>query len=272
MGHELNRDMGVAVNLFNVSLRTKITCVILLSFLQLSCSSGRLQVPVISRTEPLKEAPEIHVVRTGETLYTIVKRYGQDLAKVASANRLKRPYTIYPGQKLRLPNSRSRLARVVYLRPTATPPSSQRQTTGVESRLSAGRPKTRATTQTGKRLWRWPASGQLLTRFSRSQSAYKGVAIGGRIGEPVMATSSGEVVYSGHGLAGYGNLLIIKHNAGYLSAYGHNRVLLVKEGDRVKSGQKIAELGSTGTSEPKLYFEIRRYGKPVDPLAYLPKR
>ena len=92
------------------------------------------------------------------------------------------------------------------------------------------------------------------------------------MGEPVMAASGGEVVYAGSDLAGYGRLIILKHNNSYLSAYAHNRELLVREGYSVKAGQKIAEIGSTGTTEPKLHFEIRRNGKPVDPMRFLPKR
>ncbi|WP_369602242.1 peptidoglycan DD-metalloendopeptidase family protein [Hahella sp. SMD15-11] len=99
----------------------------------------------------------------------------------------------------------------------------------------------------------------------------KGIDIAGRIGDPVRAAADGEVVYAGSGLLGYGNLVIINHNEHYLSAYAHNRRILVKEGERVKAGQVIAELGATGTRTPKLHFEIRRDGKPVDPLKYLPR-
>lgn len=115
--------------------------------------------------------------------------------------------------------------------------------------------------------WGWPAQGKILAQFSDNA---KGVDISGKAGQPVLATAPGKVVYSGTGLRGYGKLIIIKHNKTYLSAYAHNRELLVKEGDSVTKGQKIAEMGNSDSSEVKLHFEIRKLGKPVDPLRYLP--
>ncbi|HAB84770.1 MAG TPA: peptigoglycan-binding protein LysM, partial [Pseudomonas sp.] len=108
--------------------------------------------------------------------------------------------------------------------------------------------------------------------FSSNGSLNKGIDIAGELGQPVLAASDGTVVYAGSGLRGYGELVIIKHSDTYVSAYGHNRRLLVREGQQVKAGQSIAEMGSTGTDRVKLHFEIRRQGKPVDPLQYLPRR
>jgi lipoprotein NlpD len=118
--------------------------------------------------------------------------------------------------------------------------------------------------------WRWPLEGAVVRAFVASGQAHKGIDIKGKMGEPVHASKSGEVVYAGNGLVGYGNLLILKHSEMYLSAYGHNRRLLVKEGDKVKSGDVIAELGDSGTYSAKLHFEVRVNGKPVDPLTLLP--
>lgn len=118
--------------------------------------------------------------------------------------------------------------------------------------------------------WVWPATGSVLRGFS--EGGNKGLDISGRTGLPVYAAARGRVVYSGSGLVGYGKLIIIKHNKSYLSAYAHNDKLLVKEGDSVKGGQRIAQMGQTGTQEVKLHFEIRRDGRPVDPLIYLPRR
>jgi lipoprotein NlpD len=118
--------------------------------------------------------------------------------------------------------------------------------------------------------WAWPASGKLVATFNGAAS--KGVDIAGRVGDPVYASAAGRVVYSGEGIPAYGKLVIIRHNSTYLSAYAHNSQILVKEGQNVARGQKIAEVGSTGADQAKLHFEIRRLGKPVDPLAYLPSR
>ncbi|GIX28396.1 peptidoglycan DD-metalloendopeptidase family protein [Pelomicrobium sp. G1] len=115
--------------------------------------------------------------------------------------------------------------------------------------------------------WAWPVTGKLISRFSEGS---KGIDIAGRMGQPVYASAPGKVVYTGSGLRGYGKLVIIKHNSAYLSAYAHNREILVKEGQSVAKGQQIAEMGNTDADQVKLHFEIRRYGKPVDPLKYLP--
>lgn len=117
--------------------------------------------------------------------------------------------------------------------------------------------------------WIWPTAGKLLSSFSKNS---KGVKISGQAGQPILASAAGEVVYSGHGLRGYGNLIIIKHNNTFLSAYAHNSKILVKEGEAVIKGQKIAEMGNTDTDTTQLHFEIRKHGKPVDPMEYLPNQ
>ncbi|MGA1665251.1 MAG: peptidoglycan DD-metalloendopeptidase family protein, partial [Burkholderiaceae bacterium] len=118
--------------------------------------------------------------------------------------------------------------------------------------------------------WRWPSNGQVVSQFS--EGGRKGIAIAGAPGEAVFAAETGKVVYAGNGLRGYGNLVIVKHDNDLLSAYAHNRNILVKEGQLVKRGQQIAELGMTDADKPMLHFEIRKAGKPVDPLGYLPNR
>jgi lipoprotein NlpD len=120
--------------------------------------------------------------------------------------------------------------------------------------------------------WRWPATGKLVRGFSGGTQPHKGVDFTGGIGDPVYAANGGTVVYAGSGVRGYGNLLIVKHDAQYLSAYAHNSRLLVKEGDVVDGGQQIAEIGDSGSDRVKLHFEVRRQGNPVDPLKVLPKR
>ena len=200
-----------------------------------------------------------YTVRKGDTLYAIAQRYNINYRQLASRNGIRPPYTIYKGQKLRLsPSSRS--AR-------SSKSTSKKSSAG--GTRSAGR-KT-DTSRDPPIDWRWPVSGKVVSRYSATGTSKKGIDIAGVQGRPVNAASGGKVVYSGSGLLGYGKLIIIKHNDIYLSAYAHNRKLLVKDGTQVKGGQKIAEMGSTGTDSPKLHFEIRRYGKPVDPLHYLPR-
>ncbi|HEX7935975.1 MAG TPA: peptidoglycan DD-metalloendopeptidase family protein, partial [Paraburkholderia sp.] len=137
-----------------------------------------------------------------------------------------------------------------------TPPSSA----GAASDSTAG--------AAGNLNFSWPVRGPLLGTFNDSTN--KGVNIGGSAGEAVKASADGRVVYAGNGLRGYGNLIIIKHDATYLTAYAHNRALMVKEGDAVTKGQKIAEMGNSDADRVMLHFEVRRQGKPVDPLKYLP--
>ncbi|GAB3734309.1 hypothetical protein GCM10028794_12560 [Silanimonas algicola] len=120
--------------------------------------------------------------------------------------------------------------------------------------------------------WQWPTQGQVISRYAEGDKARQGIAIAGTAGQPVRAAAAGTVVYSGAGLVGYGELIIIKHNDEWLSAYGHNRRRLVAEGANISAGQQIAELGRTGTSRDMLHFEIRRNGKPVDPTPLLPRR
>lgn len=124
----------------------------------------------------------------------------------------------------------------------------------------------------GGLVWRWPGKGPLIGSFVAGDQTRQGIDIGGTAGDPVLAAADGEVVYSGNGLLGYGELIIVKHNASFLSAYGHNRKRLVQEGDRIKSGQQIAEMGSSASARDELHFEIRKNGKPVNPLDYLPAR
>lgn len=129
-----------------------------------------------------------------------------------------------------------------------------------------------ATASSGGITWRWPNGGKVIGTFVAGDQTKQGVDIAGAAGDPVIASADGEVVYSGNGLLGYGELIIVKHNTNFLSAYGHNRKRLVVEGDKVRAGQQIAEMGSSASSRDELHFEIRKNGKPVNPLDYLPAR
>lgn len=248
--------------------------------------SAPVRAPVVSRehvpppTRALR--PASYRVRSGDTLYAIAWRYGINYASIARWNGIRYPYTIYPGQKLRLTpeagGSRSGKRRKV----TKTlqtkddpPPAKTVVSKKVVTRSPARAAKPPASTsRSSERLqlqWAWPTKGSVVSRFVRGDPVRKGVKIQGRYGETVKAAESGKVVYAGSGLIGYGRLVIIKHNKNYLSAYGHNRKIHVKEGDTVNKGRRIAEMGSDGDGKPVLHFEIRRNGAPVDPIRLLPR-
>jgi len=219
-------------------------------------------------------AEGVHVVSTGETLYSIAFRYGWDYKELASANSIAAPYTIYPGQSLnfRMDTQYGSQTAKIHHRPTKnltndTPSDSAGAVSAYKSR---NKPSADTSVITNKD-WYWPAEGEVIAKFSAVSPINKGIDIAGRLGEPVLAAAAGTVVYAGSGLLGYGNLVIIKHNDRYLSAYAHSDRLLVKENQQVKARQPIAEIGSSGTDKVKVHFEIRRDGKPVDPMRYLPK-
>lgn len=232
---------------------------ILAALLLVGCGSP--MAPVTDRTGASQPPPSTYRVQGGDTLYSISFSYGLDFRDVARWNGISPPYRIFPGQRLRLRPGSSRPA------PRARAPEPPRATS---QRSERPRPPDPAPRQS-KLQWQWPTQGKVIRNFSATDNGKKGIAIAGRAGQPVRAAADGEVVYSGEGLLRYGKLIIIKHNQTYFSAYAHNRVLLVNDGQRVKAGQTIAELGSTGTTRPMLHFEVRRNGDPVDPLAYLPR-
>lgn len=215
------------------------------------------------------QVPPAYRVRPGDTLFGIAWDHGLDYREVARWNGIRAPYRIYAGQALRLrPHS---AARAQSARPSKPSPSST-----VRHAPKAKKTLPRATAKppasTGRLVWRWPVGGKVSSTFKPSDPLRKGIKISGREGTDIKAAERGRVVYSGSGLIGYGRLIIIKHNDNYLSAYGHNRELLVGEGDQVTKGQRIAAMGRAANGTPLLHFEIRRDGRPVDPLRLLPKR
>ena len=200
---------------------------------------------------------ETHIVRKGETLYSISWRYGKDAADLARWNRLGDGSLIYPGQVLRLtPQGASGTRQTTN---TSTPPRR-------ESRPLPEIPAQPAPS------WSWPTKGKISVEFGAKPGTGTGVLVNGRSGQPIYAAASGTVVYAGGGLIGYGELIILKHNDTYLSAYGYNASLLVKEGEKIKQGQQIATMGEGPERKPRLHFEIRRNGKPVNPRQSLPAR
>lgn len=246
---------------------------------------GQGRAPVVQR-QPVRNGH--YVVQRGDTLYSIAFRFGWDWKALAAHNGLRDPYIIRVGQKIRFDNRPVASSQTVVSTPSpatspvvtrpvpsrppvavTAPPASQPARPPV-----ANTPATTPVTPVSRSAsgWSWPTQGAVISRFSSNGSLNKGIDIAGDLGQPVFAASDGAVVYAGSGLRGYGELIIIKHSDTYVSAYGHNRRLLVREGQQVKAGQTIAEMGSTGTDRVKLHFEIRRQGKPVDPLQFLPRR
>lgn len=203
-------------------------------------------------------------VQRGQTLYRIATDNGISALDLAMWNNVPPPYTIYPGQRLRLYPGAAR----------ATPSSgpSARRPVATATRPATPPPVAIAVPVQSNFAWRWPADGQLVGRYAPGEPTQQGIDIAGNAGAPVRAAADGVVVYSGSGLVGYGELVIVKHNDQWLSAYGHNRSRIVNEGQVVKAGQQIAEMGHSGAARDMLHFEIRYNGKPVDPLVYLPKQ
>ncbi|MFS8606932.1 MAG: peptidoglycan DD-metalloendopeptidase family protein [Gammaproteobacteria bacterium] len=246
----------------------------------------------------------VHIVQPGETLYGIAWRYGVDYRDLARWNRIDDPNFIRVGQRILLtPPASDTTAASAGTGNAARPASQPASTSATRSPGSAatpprtaaapprnsGTPSSNAAPRSPSAAapsssstpapasppprWHWPTSGQVVSRFGSSEGGLStGIAIAGREGQAIEAAADGRVVYAGTGLIGYGQLLIIRHNDTYLTAYGYNRRLLVEQGDEVKRGQKIAEMGLNPARQPRLHFEVRRNGVPVDPLTLMSPR
>jgi lipoprotein NlpD len=288
---------------------------ILLAVTLLGGCASRTPAPVIERGGAPGKAPaqaaapakpgEFHMVKRGETLYSIALEHGQSYRDVAAWNNIDNPNVIRVGQQLRIAPPEG----AVVVKPVAIPaavevhpitgagatdtdtlkrepkggkqPYSEQAMAVVQKSDVPQRempPAVQAKAEPipvepavgGDLNWVWPSGGRVLAAYVEGGS--KGVDIEGRIGEPVLAAEAGKVTYAGSGIRGYGNLLIIQHASGLSSVYAHNSKLLAREGQQVARGQKIAELGKSDTDQAKLHFEIRRQGKPLDPLKLLPPR
>lgn len=217
-------------------------------------SGGASSTPKTSVAQPGKTVR----VQKGDTIYALARIHNITPADLIAWNNLANPSTIYPGQTIRLypQGAGGRMPTTVVTAPRGTGSTTTPSAATVRSNIS----------------WRWPADGVVVGRFVAGETTRQGVDIAGTSGQAVKAAADGVVVYSGAGLVGYGELIIVKHNEQWLSAYGHNRKRLVNEGQTVKAGQQIAEMGRTGANRDMLHFEIRYNGKPVDPQQYLPAR
>jgi lipoprotein NlpD len=270
----------------NYQINSSKLFIILIALLSLISCASHSPAPVLDKSKNYANRPKTYVVIPGDTLFSIAWRYGLKYEILAKHNGISPPYVIRPSQIIRLD-----------VAGTATSATKKQESNKVISAANSmrGVDQKPVSTQKNKSIrqenktavkggntdkkqvwsapqWRWPVRGPLLSSFQGTNALNKGIDLGGKLGEPVLAAAGGQVVYSGNGLRGYGKLLIVKHNETYLSAYAHNDRLLVKEGDFVKAGQRIADMGSSGTDRVKLHFEIRRDGTPVDPLKFLPRR
>ena len=261
--------------------RARLAFVFLISLSLLAGCGGRSPAPVISRQPPPSQKIVTHIVSEGETLFNIAWRYELDLQKLAAVNGLSQPYSLRVGQRLSLDTSRPVIPSPAPVKPVSKPApvSSASQPTvskpsAVKPTQTAPRPSPSPSPSSTATLpktwqWQWPVKGRVTRGFGASEY-FRGIDITSLPGAPVYPAAPGVVVYSGDGLRGYGNLLIVKHSDIYLSAYGHNRKLFVKEGQQVMPDQKIAEVGGDPANVRRFYFEIRKDGKPVDPQKYLP--
>lgn len=241
------------------------TLFFIITVLLAACSAGKGLAPVDERATKRHTGVSStwYTVHKGDTLFSIAFAYGRDYRNVAKINRIRAPYTIYPGQRIRLvPKKSSTIA-------SGTTKKSAPVTQSTAKKSARGTKK-----RSMARFivsWKWPAKGSIIRKYSSSAPRKKGIGIAGKSGQAISAAASGKVVYSGNGLIGYGNLIIIKHNESFLSAYAHNKKVYVKEGQLVKRGEKIATMGKNENNRPMLHFEIRKNGKPVNPVSYLPK-
>ncbi|MCL1077793.1 peptidoglycan DD-metalloendopeptidase family protein [Parashewanella spongiae] len=235
-------------------------------------------------------------VKRGDTLYSIAWAADKDYKAIAWLNKLKKPYVIYPGQWLTIvklnPKQANRNKTSAKVKKTSPLQKNNDKKISLQNRskkiLDKKKPPAYSVTESQQKnnnksiqkdgislkkvsRWNWPYKGKIISRFSNKTQGNKGLKFAGRRGDAIKAAAAGKVVYAGNALRGYGNLVIIKHNNNYLSAYAHAEKILVKEQQQVALGQAVATMGSTGTNRVILHFEIRYHGKSVNPLQYLPK-
>ena len=267
----------------------------LLIFILLQGCAGSGVAPVTNRTEIKESSPVIttpsknnknkvpkksvrkkidcYVVAKGDTLYSIAWRYNYDYKKLANWNNITPPYIIHLGKNICFkPTQKKKITRLKSKPDNSRSLARKKKDTNrdIKEEASVKNDKSSKNISQGKIKWFWPTQGRVVK--SNSPTSKKGMDISGSLGQTIKADASGEIVYSGSGLVGYGKLIIIKHNDKFLSAYAYNSELLVKEGDVVKAGQKISKMGQDHTGRNMLHFEIRLNGQPVNPLRHLPKK
>lgn len=243
----------------NVGRYLRYFWILLLVVFLLGCAGSPVKLPPV--TEGWRKSSAVKnflIVQSKDTLYSIAWAFDLDYRYLARINHLTSPYVLHRGQRLLIASSpissSSKLGHSFRSRQLLTP-------------LHQAAPSASLS-----RAWFWPASGKVIEKFDHGSYVNKGIDIAGTYAEPILASNQGTVVYSGTGIRSYGKLIIIKHDDDYLSAYGYNQEMLVCEGQRVKAGQKIATMGQNSAGRAMLHFEVRQFGKPVNPLTYLPYR
>lgn len=270
-------SLPLAAAFTGVQKRHVVVVALALSTLLAGCGSRTTRAPIADLSVAPPATPAVsnpstlgsYVVRPGDTLYKIAQAHNTDIASLIRINNLADPSVLRPGQTLRLSQGTSEVA----VSTPVTPPVS---TAPVTAPVAPATPVPTETPSAAPRAtdanlisWDWPAQGKVIQGFNAST---KGVDIEGKVGDPVLAAADGKVMYAGNGVRGLGSMVLLGHSNGFITAYAHNHVLHVKAGQEVKRGQRIADLGESDTTSPRLHFEIRRSGNPVNPLGYLPAR
>ncbi len=239
---------------------------------ELSYSTG-----LIASDNRVQSAPTSYQVKSGDTMFAIGWRFGWDYKALAKVNNIPSPYTIYVGQTIYFNKANAKsIVSISDSKPSLKKPLANATSVVKTPVVSDTVPHSKSPMEKSYKgplsvKWNWPLQGKVIKSFTNKGSAFYGVDLASSLGNSVKAASSGIIVYAGSGIQGYGKLVVVKHNSAFLSAYAYNNSILVKEGDIVDAGQVIAKVGKGPQLDPRLHFEIRKNGKPVNPLNYLPK-
>lgn len=248
-----------------VSMRHLAVLAVVVSTALVGCTSRTTRAPIADMTTeptaPATVAGSTYIVKPGDTLYKIAQASGVDVTRLGQLNNITDPSQLRVGQVLRLdgqvpaqPDPGPAVATPITPVPAVEPATETQTARASDATLIS---------------WGWPTDGKIIQGFNAST---KGIDLEGNAGDPVHAAADGKVMYAGNGVRGLGNLILLGHSDGFITAYAHNQELLVKTGEDVKKGSRIATVGQTDTTSPRLHFEVRRRGTPVNPLSYLPSR